>query len=268
MISEALLEMHFHASLIDLFESFFGAKFVKLLKPTQPQECWVGFDQGWASTSLSERALYEELKTAIRDNKTDSIEKMYLGYFFQFKIVDNVTRRSKLMPSSFSTPYYRSELSLQPNSQTGISQHETLQRLLKVKNALVYYACGMLFDSGELYQKPVDLERLRFVPVAEAPSGWATNQRHFIVFQTIDDSNPKWCSTPVDGSSISINQLLDSDRGLGLLTPAELLKLIEDSANAIRQEFQEKSKAIYLPNIQILPSSFTVIEFERNKTTK
>ena len=50
MVTEALLEMHYLKSMVNLFSNTFGRKFLKLLKPSPQNESWVGFDQGWVST--------------------------------------------------------------------------------------------------------------------------------------------------------------------------------------------------------------------------
>ena len=43
-ITEALLELHYHRAIVDLFAHFFGAGFMRMLKPSTQQEMWVGFD--------------------------------------------------------------------------------------------------------------------------------------------------------------------------------------------------------------------------------
>jgi hypothetical protein len=49
-ITEALLEMHYHRSIVKTFEETYGSKFLRLLKPSQQMETWVGFDQAWTRT--------------------------------------------------------------------------------------------------------------------------------------------------------------------------------------------------------------------------
>jgi hypothetical protein len=46
-ITEALLEMHFHRAMVECFSRVFGARFLRLLKPSSQREVWIDFDQGW-----------------------------------------------------------------------------------------------------------------------------------------------------------------------------------------------------------------------------
>src|SRR5437870_3103260 len=39
-ITEALLEMHFHRAILAAFEGVFGARFLRLLKPSPQREAW------------------------------------------------------------------------------------------------------------------------------------------------------------------------------------------------------------------------------------
>ncbi len=274
MINEALLEMHFHRALIDLFTQTFGVNFLKILKPSQQQECYVGFDQGWVNTSEKPQIFLNSLGQQLKQldtedkklaNKADiKTEKFYLGYFFQFKIVETITRRSKFMPEGkdYNVPYYRTELYLSPNPTTQISQHETLLRLCSIPNALVYYACGMLFDISELYENPVDLGKLRFIDVATAPTDWTTNSRHFITFQTRNDVNPFWCSKPEATKSDRVNDLLTNK--IRLLSAEEMRDLILEIRKVITTSVSKKALSENEAPIEALfPSSFTIIEFER-----
>jgi len=70
IITEALLEMHYHRGMIDLFQGVFGARMLKLLKPSPQQEAWVGFDQGWAATSLSTADLFASLRQSTQNAQT------------------------------------------------------------------------------------------------------------------------------------------------------------------------------------------------------
>jgi hypothetical protein len=82
LITEALLESYFLQAQVKHFESFLGANFVQLFKPSAQREAWVGFDQGWVRISLSEEEFYKSLKEAIRSEAT-SVAHFYLGYFLQ-----------------------------------------------------------------------------------------------------------------------------------------------------------------------------------------
>lgn len=166
VLTEALMEMHFHYAIKDMFESVFGARFLRLLKPSQQREAWVGFDQGWVRTSVSSTEFYNDLKDKIRAEAAE--ENFYLGYFFQFKIVNKIRRSSSIKPPTYTVPYYRVELSLGANQTTGLSQHETLLRLSNIRSAQVYYACPMIFNLDEIYNEP-DLNKLAMVPISSSP---------------------------------------------------------------------------------------------------
>lgn len=203
-LNEALLEMYFHPALVDLFSSVYGGRFLRLLKPSKREEAWVGFDQGWTRTHVSHDDLMEDLRRAIHA-QDKSATRLHFGYFLQFKVVKRMEQRSSLMPSGFHTPYYRAELSVKPSSTTGISQHETLIRLDDETRSDVSYCCPMVFDPDDVFEEP-DLDRLRIVPIDEAPENWLTNTRHFIVFQNPSDSNPVWHSEPVPGKALKPEQ--------------------------------------------------------------
>jgi hypothetical protein len=226
ILTEALIEMHFHSALIDYFTTRHGMRQLKLIKPSQYKEAWVGFDQAWVSTTISTSELYNNIRNAIGHNER-KVNKLYIGYFLQFKCVDLLNRRSKYTPTTYQLPYYRSELDLNPNKHTGLSQHETLSILSNIENSSVYYACGMLFDILDIYSKP-DMEKLRLISVKEAPSTILRNERHFITFQQ-PDLEPHWCSDPVEGKAYSFENwasgnLEDSPR---LLKPGEVIAYLE-----------------------------------------
>lgn len=269
MITEALLEMHFHRALIKYFESIYGAKFLRLLKPSSQKEVWLGFDQGWVRTDLTQKEFFSQLRQVIQQESTN-VNNFYIGFFLQFKKVQKVTRRSNLMPSNYYVPYFRVELSLKPNKRTRLSQHETLLRLSQVNNASVYYACPMFFDLDALYEEP-DLQCLPLVDVTTSPTGWATNDSHYITFQTESDSNPLWCSDPVQGVSYSVDEWvsLDSNKGPSKLTAENLITLITNAIETISgvEHHGQMSFLDHAPlEINVLPSCFTVIEFENALT--
>ena len=116
----------------------------------------------------------------------------------------------------------------------------------------------MLFNIADIYEKPVNLDRLRFVPVTSAPTGWATNSRHFITFQTQYDNSPMWCSKPTEAVAYNISQVLENQK-LRLISASELLDLLREVDNVLSENFDksERFKKYY-------PESFTIIEFESN----
>ncbi|WP_157817974.1 hypothetical protein [Candidatus Thiodictyon syntrophicum] len=263
-LPESLIEMHFHSALISYYSKKFSGKFIRLYKPVPQKEAWVGFDQGWTSSDLSELELFASLKAAIA-SQAKSINKFYLGEFLQFKVVDTVTRASKRMPAGFSTPYFRSELSLKPNKSTGISQHETLLRLKAIAKTAVFYTCGMVFEEADIW-KPADLSALRFVDIQTAPPGWATNEDHFIVFRNSTDSTPMWCSEPLPGISFSIEELAERQLLPLPLDGAAAAQLIQDSSRAVGGPEDGNIADIFgrtNSHASRLPACFSLIEFER-----
>lgn len=271
IITEALLEMHFHHALVNYFSNLYGARFLKLLKPSQQQEAWVGFDQGWVNSSLSSGEFLEELRDAIPNRKND-LDKFYLGYFLQFKQVEQFSKRSKYTPSHYTVPYLRVELSLYPNSTTGLSQHETLTILQNIRNTSVFYACAMMFNLDEIYETP-DLAKLRMVPITSAPTGWTPMSkysnlpRHFIFFQTAHDT-PLWCSEPVEGKAYSFEQWASGQitNSPKPLNGEQLHNLIAETVETI----PPKTYLLYLKRgdkrfMRILPESMVIIEFKKGR---
>jgi len=75
-LSEALLEMHFHSALVGYYSNMFGANFLSLYKPTPQREAWVGFDQGWTCSDLTNDQLFEEIKESISREENTSIDSI------------------------------------------------------------------------------------------------------------------------------------------------------------------------------------------------
>ncbi|MDZ8227856.1 MULTISPECIES: hypothetical protein [unclassified Nostoc] len=237
-LPESLLEMHFHRAIVKEYEKRFGAKCIRLLKPSPQKEVWVGFDQGWTKSDLSQQDLFMQLRSAISDGSS-KLSKFYFGEFLQFKVVEVITRRSQNLPHGFTTPYYRSALSLKPNKSTNKSQHETLCRLSQIKGAKVYYACPMIFDQDILWEDP-NLNLLRLVDVTTAPKGWLTNESHHIVFQNPNSRKIMWCSDPVPGSALSFEEHLELENQLSPLSGEQTISLINRTSEALRIENQEE----------------------------
>jgi hypothetical protein len=239
MITEALLEMHYHRLLVEAFESTFGARFLRLLKPSQRKEAWLGFDQGWIRTELPDKELVQQLKDAIAG---DAQPPFYLAYFLQFKVVDVVTRRTRLSPPGFVAPYYRSELSLEPNQSSGMSQHEALLRLSQLPRASVNYACPVLPDVDAIYDPP-DPATLHFVDVTTAPSGWVTTDRHFIAFRDASGRDVQWCSNPHPGQVRHVSGFVrDLQEKRAVFSRDELLEFLVSVREASRVPFPRQSE--------------------------
>ncbi len=268
IITEALLEMHFHRKIIEAFSYVYGAKFLKIIKPSSRRESWIGFDQGWVRTSLSQEEFFSELKKEIQ-NKGKTIKKFYFGYFLQFKRVQEMKKRSSLSPPGQNTPYYRSELSLSPNKNTGLSQHETLLILNNIKNTVVDYCCPMIFEIDELYEDP-DSDKLRIVSLDESPEGWSTNQPHFLIFQNKNDDNPLWYSDPIKGRSTSLKNWIINEyiQGPKKMTSDEIYNFIIKTkeilyTNIAKRKRREQFYRDYKFNI--LPESMTIVQFENGE---
>lgn len=278
LIYEALLEMHFHSAIIKHFADVYGANFLKLYKPSPKQEAWVGFDQGYVYTSVTTGQLFNDLQDAIAA-ESSSVYKLFIGYFMQFKVVRKFRKRSRFTPTDFTAPYLRSELDLEPNKTTGISQHETLLRLSNIAGASVCYACGMLFDIADVYAPP-DLRKLRCV-IVPPPIDIDNNDRHFIAFRHETDTKPKWCSDPVEAESLSFDEWAspNSKNGPKALSPNTILDLIKSAVHELDQEDKptskkkartekkrkEKSRKEIDNVTRLLPESFTLLEFEAKK---
>lgn len=265
-ITEALLEMHFFRAMLGYFEQIYGAKFLRVLKPSARQEAWVGFDQGWMRTSLTTNEFFDELRQAIQA-QDESVNQFYLGFFLQFKTVRKMLRRSRSTPPGYDVPYLRSKISLAPSKTTSISQHETLLRLSRIDYTSVCYACAMLFDIDDIYEDP-DLDQLVCVDVSSSPAGWATNENHFITFRDETDLTPLWYSEPSGGKAFTFKQWAhpECDISPKKLSPKLIMELIGEAT----EMSSGKEKGLLVPGkhfrhvARVLPQSFTIIEFSES----
>lgn len=267
IVTETLLEMHFHRAIVEHFSEVYGANFLRLLKPSPQKEVWVGFDQGWVHTTLTTQQLFEELQQAIQ-SQSNHMSHFYLGYFLQFKTVQKMTRQSDLMPKGYTTPYFRSELSVKRNPKTGLSQHETLLRLNAIHSTNVCYACAMLFELDEIYEPP-NLNYLRCVDISSSPKGWATNERHFIMFRSEDDPSPLWCSDPVAAVVLGFKEWASPESRFGprKLSLEQTIRFIKDSIRALSGSSDDERQLSLLGEVSEspnpLPESLTILEFGR-----
>ena len=199
-INEATLEMHFHVALMDSFRSTYGlggTGSIEFFKYSPQLERFVGFDQAYVKTELNEEELYRELREAAMNTGYVLSRRLY-GYFLQFKVVNRIQRRSRGLPSGFSAPYLRVDLSTNRGRTNHPSQHELLYRLAQNPGAMVYYACPMVFDRTDLYRPEPDLDRLVLADMASCPSLFDDNEHHTLCFQA-EASLPTWCSDPTKG---------------------------------------------------------------------
>jgi hypothetical protein len=199
-ITETVLEMHYHRPLMELFSKTYGLGSGKLnfFKYSPQREVFIGFDQAYAFTELTDAQFFEELKTsAMKDGY--KLSSKFIAFFLQFKVVAELQKKQKKTPPQIkSKPHYRASLDTTKNDNTGFSQHELLFNLNKNNGAEVYYACPMIFDKSKLYEVNVDLNTLRLVDLSSCPSDFTDNSKHYIYFDQ-QQSNPIWCSDPVEG---------------------------------------------------------------------
>jgi hypothetical protein len=236
-INEAMLEMHYFQGLRESLREHHQAWKVDIFKPTQRQESFVGFDQGYVvGLTRTYDQFLRDLGQEIRQ-KSPKEDLFYLAYFLQFKVVSTMKEPTldkagqPTWPPGYTTPYLRVPLYLEPSKKAPFSQHETLLRLNQMKNAQVYYACPMLFDPALLSDDP-DMDTLRLVDVETAPPLWTDGESHFLMFQD-EKAPPFWCSDPVQGDGPGAREFFDSDRGR--LSPTELTRFLEETRLTYRR---------------------------------
>lgn len=208
-ITEATLEMHFHSALMSLFRETYGlgpTGSIEFFKYSPQLEKFIGFDQAYVKTEMSEKQLFKELSDAA-SNSSYKTKKILIGYFLQFKVVKQLIRRSSSMPAGFYAPYLRVDIDTQRRATNDPSQHELLYSLASNPGAMVYYACPMLFDRVELYRPEADLDQLVLADLRSAPAPYTDNERHFICYQH-QSSTPTWCSTPTEGDRINAQEFV------------------------------------------------------------
>lgn len=209
-ITESVLEMHFHHSILTLFNEKIGLGKggFNFYKYSTQKECFIGFDQAFVFTEMSDEDLFDELRNSAINNGYN-LSNFFVGLFLQFKVVNPLKNRTRLTPYDIkSKPYYKVALDTKKNVNTGFSQHELLFQLSKNDGALVYYACPMVFNKLELYLPNPDLSKLRLVDVASCPSSFSDNESHSIYFDN-PNSIPIWKSEPIEGNAISLDNLVN-----------------------------------------------------------
>lgn len=270
-INETVLEMHFHKALIDLIGDAFGlgeAGHFNFYKYSPQQECFIGFDQAFVKSQVSDKELFKSLSTAAASGAY-GLEKNFFGYFLQFKVVSKLVKsnkKTKKPPQVKATPFYRTDIYNQRTKSSSFSQHELLYNLAKNKGAMTYYACPMVFSKADLYQ-PVDLSKLRLVDVATAPSEFADNQTHHIFFPSETD-DPIWCSEPVLGKAVSPEEFAQSAaRRASREESRAQAQLIIDSLAWLR-DFSGKADHPLAGSFgavgDFLADTFTIVEVKRS----
>jgi hypothetical protein len=94
----------------------------------------------------------------------------------------------------------------------------------------------MIFSIEDVRRAPA-ISDLQFVDIRTAPSGWVTNEKHAICFQT-PQAAPVWCSDPIPGESRTWRQVVES---LTDLSGDEVFSLISE-AKSIKQISGDFSK--------------------------
>lgn len=253
-IAESLLEMHYFRVLVRRYRRVLGRE-IQIFKPATTAEHWFGFDQGFFTSNIPKPEAIQDLRRYIQSGSTPRFT-VFRAFLLQFKVVEVARKRSALSPPGWFAPYYRSELYLEPNRKTGISQHEALRRLSGLAGASVAYVCPMIFEENDVLNPPQFVD-LRFVDVSLSPTGWLTNERHFIAFQT-SSSLPTWCSEPVPGKSLEFEQIVERATPLKTEELFNLLarireKLLHETKNAVEQDLLTDGK----PNI--LPACLSIV---------
>lgn len=252
VINETLLEMYFFQELRQLFQNKFNTEKAIMLKPSTISEAWYGFDQGWVATKYGHKEILNDIRKAIHNKKT-TVDSIYIAYFLQFKVVEVMFKSSRYAPRNITVPYYRSELSVQPNENTRLSQHETLRRLQNIAGCDVFYACGMIFEPDEIWEV-ADINKLRLVTLRDCTDNYTDGARHFIVFQSTS-SDPIWCSDPVRGRALNLYQWASGESQENITPyqvlreseiPAYLNKLSERSRRELHQWIPSQLRLLYL----------------------
>jgi hypothetical protein len=253
-IAESLLEMHYFRVLAECYSRVLGQG-IHVFKPATTVEQWYGFDQVYFAADLPRHEVIEDLRAFIQANSTPRFTR-FRAFMLQFKVVEIVRKASKHTPPDWTTPYLRSELDLEPNKKTVISQHEALRRLSNLQGASVAYVCPMIFEEDDVLEEP-ELTDLRFVDVVTSPNGWLTNERHFIAFQN-DSSQPTWCSQPVPGKPLDIKQIIERAKPLD---SRELFELLARIRTALVHEREAKSGPDLFPfdEPSILPACLSIV---------
>lgn len=228
-ITETVLEMHYHRTLMDLFRKTYGLGStgkLNFFKYSPQREVFLGFDQAFAMTELTDDQFFEQMKSSAMNNGY-KFSSRFIAYFLQFKVVSELQKRQKKTPTQIkSKPHYRATLDTTKNDNTGFSQHELLYNLNQNDGAEVYYACPMIFDKSALYEVDVKLDTLRLVDMTSCPSDFTDNSKHYIYFDQ-KQSQPIWCSEPVEGKALTSMQFAEKVIGqLRQLSP-------EDSAERL-----------------------------------
>jgi hypothetical protein len=207
--SEALLEMYYLQPTLQELQSVYGASSLRLIKPSQADEAWIGFDQAWVASKQTDDEFIEDLRKTL--SEPDACSTHYFALLRQYKRVEKIGKASIHTPyrsekNEWSCPYYRVDLSTEPGKiregrrSTGArpikpeySQHESLVRLSALKETDVQYVCPMVFDSIDIWQFGT-LKNVRMVPIGPQTPAFTDADRHFLCFRNTTDKTPEFHS--------------------------------------------------------------------------
>lgn len=271
-INEAVLEMHYHRTLMDLFCETFGlgpGGQMNFYKYSPQKECFIGFDQAYVMTELDVDAFFEILRGSAMSNRY-RLTDIFVGYFLQFKVVKEMQLTTSYTPPQVvNRPYYRVTIDTRKNMNTGLSQHELLFNLSRNRGAMVYYACPMLFDRLELYNVDVDLDKLRLADLQTCPETYSDNDNHFIFFNDINDA-PIWRSEPKIGKAISPRVFADLlHNRFQALKPDKLRKVLFDMLTNVEAVGLKERAKFFKGNqrrdiLELTHDSLTILRLNRD----
>lgn len=262
-ITETTLEMHYHKPLMDAFKACYGVGrtgHFSFYKYSQQKEKFIGFDQAYVRTELDDDKFYDEIREAAAGSAT---APKYVGYFLQFKVVEERRKRRKSIPKEItdSPPFYAVALSTKRDAEGNLSQHELLRNIqASSENAFVYYACPMLFDKLDLYVDDPDLADLRLVDLRSAVSDFSDNQPHHIFFKD-KTSNPVWCSEPTDGTVWTVEQMLNRMRNADTSSQEQARLLIRVIERAAALESNEKEELKLSEKLALLADCLYLVRY-------
>ena len=115
MITETVLEMHFHRPIMDLIRETFGLGpngQMNFYKWSPQKECFVGFDQAYVKTQLSDDEFFNFLRMSALSDQY-KLGDVLFGYFLQYKVVKSLRKRGIYIyaPDGFKHPTLSSGIS-------------------------------------------------------------------------------------------------------------------------------------------------------------
>lgn len=269
-ITETVLEMHYHRPLMDLIRETYGlgstGKF-NFYKYSPQREVFIGFDQAFVMTELTDEQFFDQIKSSAMNNGY-KLPSRFIAYFLQFKVVSELQRRQQKTPPQIkSRPHYRASLDTTKNDNTGFSQHELLYNLNKNDGAMVYYACPMIFDKSDLYAVNVSLDPLRLADLTSCPSDFTDNSKHYIYFDQ-KQSQPIWCSEPIEGKALApkqfakqvIGQLRETSAADSIEKLSSLLSKINKRGST--SEVAQRSGETIYSGLSAFADSLTIVRLD------